>query len=414
MKCKQVQTALAIAPREWSEAERQQIEAHLPTCATCAAIARDYDRQTDQLTALPRLSLSMAQQQTIMSQVARMPQYLWSRRLGNAFGAAAGVLLLGVLVVSLLWLFNHPTSLSLTATVTSVLTPTMTSTPTATLGTPSTQLPLTWLHYNNPDLGFAVDYPADWTVESTADLYPDPDPLGRPGIRVVFGSNLYAYDDPDSFGRYYIDIAVKDSLGKTLTETVDNELSPLVPQFRSEVVRDCCLIIGGQEAVALTHLPYSRWGVRVLIVLSGGREYRLTFVPSQSLSSDKPSDIRARVAFETFLKTFTFISLPQPLSSRTLTPRPAPIEPTPALSSPASPPTGMLPDGIFATATPVMPDPVYATQEAAYQATREASSATPIARAVASPFPAVGPNVASVHAIRGCFSSGMSGLGCEA
>ena len=130
MKCKQVQAALAIAPREWSEAERQQIEAHLLTCAACAAIARDYARQSSQLTALSRTSLSMAQQQAILAQVLRAPQSPWSRRLVNAFGAVAGVLILGVVVAALLWAFNNPTSLSLTATVTSVLTPTMTLTPT--------------------------------------------------------------------------------------------------------------------------------------------------------------------------------------------------------------------------------------------------------------------------------------------
>src|SRR5512143_1983494 len=98
MKCKQVQAALAIAPREWSEAERQQIEAHLLTCTACAAIARDYARQADRLTALPRVSLSMAQQQAIMAQVLRAPQYPWSRRFVNAFSAVAGILILGVIV----------------------------------------------------------------------------------------------------------------------------------------------------------------------------------------------------------------------------------------------------------------------------------------------------------------------------
>src|SRR5512136_661385 len=130
MKCKQVQATLAVAPREWSEAERQQIETHLPTCTACTAIARDYARQADRLTALPRVSLSMAQQQAILAQVLRAPQTPWSRRLVNAFGVAAGVLILGVVMAALLWAFNNPTSLSLTATVTSVLTPTMTATPT--------------------------------------------------------------------------------------------------------------------------------------------------------------------------------------------------------------------------------------------------------------------------------------------
>ncbi len=329
MKCKQVQAALAIAPREWSETERQQIEAHLATCTTCAALARDYAQQADRLRALPRASLSMAQQQAIMAQVLRAPQYPWSRRAVNAFGVAAGILILGVLVISLLWAFNNPTSLSLTATATSVLTQTMTSTPPVIPSTSATQLPPTWLHHSNPDLGFAVDYPADWTVTSSASS-PDSDPVGlrRPWSQVKFLSNLYAYDD-QAFGLYSIDVEVTDNLGKTLTETVDNELSPIVPEVRSRIVRDCCLIIGGQEAVVLTNLPGYRWGVRQLIMLYGGREYRLTLAPQESLSSGRLSDVTARIAFETFLKTFTFISSSGPLPSYTLTPTPAPPSPAP-------------------------------------------------------------------------------------
>lgn len=129
MKCKQVQAALAIAPREWSEAERQQIETHLLTCATCAAIARDYTRQASQLTVLPRPSLSLAQQQAILSQASRAPQRLWSRRLVSAFGVVAGALILGVLVMSLMWLFNNSMSSS-PVTRTRVLTPAPTLTPT--------------------------------------------------------------------------------------------------------------------------------------------------------------------------------------------------------------------------------------------------------------------------------------------
>ncbi len=229
---------------------------------------------------------------------------------------------------------SHTLAPSPTPTVTAILTPTSTFTPTprststptsslsgrqatlsitnpsstATPSTPSTQPPLTWFHYSNPDLGFAVDYPHDWTVAS----YANPsDPLARSWSQVKFLSNLYAYD-AQAFGLYYIDVEVTDSLGKTLTETVDYELSPIVSGFRSKIVRDCCLIIGGQEALALTNLPGYRWGERRFIILYGGQEYRLTLAPYDSLSSDRSSDVRARIAFETFLKTFTFISPPRP------------------------------------------------------------------------------------------------------
>lgn len=84
-------------------------------------------------------------------------------------------------------------------------------------------------------------------------------------------------------------------------------------------------------------------------------------------------------------------------SNASLTATPAPPtgvpEPTVAPPTPAPPPTVVLPDGSFATATPVTPDPVYATQEAALQATIAAAQATAVARATASPFPTAGPPI---------------------
>jgi predicted anti-sigma-YlaC factor YlaD len=141
MKCEQVQAVLAIAPREWSEAERQQVAAHMQTCTACAALARDYARQASRLMALPRPGLSTAQQQAIFAQAARLPRHPWSRRLVNALGTAAGVLILGALIVALLWAFSNPASLSLTATVTRVLTPTLTSTPTSGPASPTPASP---------------------------------------------------------------------------------------------------------------------------------------------------------------------------------------------------------------------------------------------------------------------------------
>jgi anti-sigma factor RsiW len=137
MTCEQVQAVLAITPREWSEAERQQVAAHVQTCTACAVLAREYARQASRLRALPRPGLSMAQQQAIFAQAARPPRHPWSRRLVNALGTATGVLILGALIVALLWAFSNPASLSLTATVTRVLTPTPTSTPTPASPSPA-------------------------------------------------------------------------------------------------------------------------------------------------------------------------------------------------------------------------------------------------------------------------------------
>ena len=71
---------------------------------------------------------------------------------------------------------------------------------------------------------------------------------------------------------------------------------------------------------------------------------------------------------------------------------PAPPTEVPAPTA-APPPTVVLPDGSFATATPVPLDPVYATQEAALQATIAAAQANAVARATASPFPTAGPPI---------------------
>ena len=57
----------------------------------------------------------------------------------------------------------------------------------------------------------------------------------------------------------------------------------------------------------------------------------------------------------------------------------------------APPPTVVLPNGQFATATPYTPSPAYATQEAARQATETARQATVVARATVFPFPTAGP-----------------------
>ena len=172
----------------------------------------------------------------------------------------------------------------------------------------STEVPSSSLKYENPDLGFAVDYPSDWQVmEPTS----EPGPGLRTWSKVSFISNLYAYGE-QVFGRYQVDVEVTDALGKTLAETVDYELSAIMPGFRSQIGRSCCLTVDGQLALELTNLPGYRWGVRRIVLVYGARVYRLSFYPQQSLSSGKPSDVRAQAEFEAFLHSFDLPLYPPP------------------------------------------------------------------------------------------------------
>ena len=45
MPCEQIKQLLAVSAREWSDAERALVEAHLLTCPACTALARDYANQ---------------------------------------------------------------------------------------------------------------------------------------------------------------------------------------------------------------------------------------------------------------------------------------------------------------------------------------------------------------------------------
>ena len=178
------------------------------------------------------------------------------------------------------------------------------------------------MHYANPSLGFALDYPSDWEVREPAHQV---DPLAQSWAVVELTSNLYAYGE-QVFGTYAASVAVGDSRGGTLTETVAYHLSPLAPQLREGIRSHCCLTVGGEPAMELVGFPLTRWGSRQIVVIHGGREYRLTFYPQIGLSSNTASDAAARAAFDTFLRAFTFIPItatPVP-PGPTVTPAPTP------------------------------------------------------------------------------------------
>jgi hypothetical protein len=138
---------------------------------------------------------------------------------------------------------------------------------------------------------------------------------------IEFRSNLYGYGE-QAFGKYVVAVAVGDSEGRTLTEAVEYGLTPIGPQIRDTIESHCCPTVGGEPAAELLFgWPMARWGSRQIVVIHEGREYRLNFYPHRTLDGITPDDAAARVAFDAFLHTFTFI----PITA-------APIPPTPTIT----------------------------------------------------------------------------------
>jgi hypothetical protein len=138
MPCEQIKQLLAVSAREWSDAERALVEAHLLTCPACTALARDYANQERLLSALPRPGLAPARQYAILSQAHREVRGLrWQRHLSSALSLAAGMAALGLLAIALAsWLrsVTQPT-----VATTALATPT--ALPTRTRPAPPTALP---------------------------------------------------------------------------------------------------------------------------------------------------------------------------------------------------------------------------------------------------------------------------------
>jgi len=181
----------------------------------------------------------------------------------------------------------------------------------------ATLTPAPLVHYGDPVLGFAVDYPAGWVVA------PPTDGVGSPveaSSVIEFRTDLYGYGH-QAFGKYVITVSVGDSEGRSLTETVEHSLSHVVPSAREGVETTCCLTVGGEPALEQLFLSWpmgGRWGTGELVVIHDGRAYWLTFYPLQMLDGITPSDAAARAAFDTFLRTFTFI----PVAATATPPRP--------------------------------------------------------------------------------------------
>jgi hypothetical protein len=185
----------------------------------------------------------------------------------------------------------------------------------------------TFLAYRDPGMGFAVEVPADW---ETGDLTEGIDALARTWSGIEFRSGLYPYGH-EAFNRYSIRVYAAPSAGGTLTETVELGLSPLIPAYREQVEIHCCLTVGGEQAMELLNYPPSRWGNRQIAVLHDGREYRLNFYPLAGMTTATPAGVEAQLAFETFLRTFSFIpiSATPAVPAPTVTPVPTPSPPPP-------------------------------------------------------------------------------------
>jgi len=185
------------------------------------------------------------------------------------------------------------------------------------------------LRHRDPALGFAAAVPAGW---ETSDRTETLDALGRPWSSIEFRSGLYPYGD-QAFNRYSIQVQAAPSLGGTLTETVELNLSPLIATYRDQVQMHCCLTVGGEQAMELLNYPPARWGNRQIVILHEGWEYRLNFYPLAGLTTATPAGVEAQIAFDTFLRTFSFVpaSATPPVPAPTVTPVPTPSPPAPGI-----------------------------------------------------------------------------------
>jgi hypothetical protein len=182
-----------------------------------------------------------------------------------------------------------------------------------------------WLRHSDSVLGFAAEVPGDWQVTVPEQ---QSDELGRSWTAVEFVSPVYALGYPP-LDQYHFRVAMAESMGGTLTETVEFGLSSLSPDFRDQIEMQCCLTVDGEPAMELLDYPPTRWGNRQLVILHEGREYRLTFYPQMGISASSEAGIAVRQVVERFLRTFTFLPVtitPVP-PLPTITPVPTPTSP---------------------------------------------------------------------------------------
>jgi hypothetical protein len=201
------------------------------------------------------------------------------------------------------------------------------------------------IQYSSADLGFAVEHPSNWEVY---DLVHGPC-TGDPN-RLCDAVN---FQTTDEFGNHYGLSVFRywPALGDTITDTVEYGLRTLAPVSRAQIKTRCCLTVDGEPAMELIFppLPEDRLRDRQLSVLHNGGEYALIVwwnVPFQPAGVfDLPEGSAAQAAFDTLLRSFTFIPIaetPTP-PSPVATPAPTPTwTPTPTSTLTPVDPVGSL------------------------------------------------------------------------
>lgn len=168
--------------------------------------------------------------------------------------------------------------------------------------------------YRNPILGFAVEFPSSWKVANIPSCGSSCGILGQ----VQFTSNLSpGVERLDT--RYQVTVLVEESLGKTLTETVELALSTSKRVVPGRTTYQCCSVVDGEPAAEVTILPgeivtlasptppgtpLRDAGVYRVVILHDGWIYTMNFEPDPF---GELSGSASREAFEIFLYSFIFI-----------------------------------------------------------------------------------------------------------
>lgn len=198
------------------------------------------------------------------------------------------------------------------------------------------------IQYSSAALGFAAEHPSNWQVYDLVHGPCTDDPN-----RLCDAVNFQTTDE--SGNRYGLSVfRYWPAPGDTITDTVEYRLRALAPLSRQQVKTRCCLTVDGEPAMELIFpsLPEDRLRDRQLSVVHNGGEYALIVwwnVPFQPAGVfDIPEGSAAQAAFDTFLRSFTFIPIAQ-----------TPTPPLPVPTAVATPTWTPTPTSILAMGNPV-------------------------------------------------------------
>jgi hypothetical protein len=96
--CREIRRLLVVQPVNWSADERAQVDAHLITCADCAALNRVYAEQDRQIRGLPSARLTPSQRGQLLSkiQLERRRHTMYTKLSAIAGVVAAVVIIIGI------------------------------------------------------------------------------------------------------------------------------------------------------------------------------------------------------------------------------------------------------------------------------------------------------------------------------